>query len=491
MKLRHQLAILLGVPLICQLLFAQVLTANLGQLDKAAAEEVRAKQIIESCQEIKSLLSQYFLRVGLRQIPQSLKRLEPQADKTHDRVSLCLARLQQLTAVDGADKAIQETVQHYVMTVKRAERYATDILNAFAIDQHQPSFAEFLSEAESLQDLSFALQEVFVDEDRIVARYGPLQKSFQPQALSERERLRNWITIFAVSDTILVLGLAIFFGKHTLKRLRSLIDNIGQFSKGNTALVPISGDDELSEIDKEFRVMAKARVEAEETRKSMYQLIQHDLRTPLTSIGLTLQYIQAAEQESMPASISEKLSSVTAESSRLSRLVSSFLDLEALDAGTLKLHRQDIEASDLIEETVESMHALARSKGIRIDSSAENCVIYADSDRLIQVLVNLLSNAIKHSKKNTRVRLVGTADQFAYKICVYNQGQLISEEAQRTLFQRFARLEGTTSHGTGLGLYICKTLVQAHGGSIGFSNDTPGELCFWFSVPISNDADSC
>jgi signal transduction histidine kinase len=281
---------------------------------------------------------------------------------------------------------------------------------------------------------------------------------------------------------VIVLMLSLYFAKSTLHRLRLLISNISEFSKGNCALVKVGGNDELAEIDKAFQDMAKARIEAAETQKSMYQMISHDLRSPLTAISFALGFIQDAADEILPQALKDRLARVSSESNRLSRLASSFLDLEELDTGTLNLNVRSIEARMVIDE-VAALRAMADSKGLEIEVDIEETLIRVDSDRLVQVIVNLLSNAVKYSSANTRIRVKGITENDHYRLSVCNHGKSISVEEQQKLFQRFARLEGTSAPGSGLGLYICKMILEAHGGSISVSSED-GETCFWIWLPI-------
>jgi len=478
-QLRYQAAILLGVPLLCQLGFAYLLVSNLQQLDEAATRESRAKQVIASCQEVRSCFAKYNMLIAVQRID-GAKLAQAQVPRLKAIAENSLERLREATRDDKESAA---KVEDYCRTSTHLQNVFLDIMGAYGKRTDKPAFAEFISEPEALDDLATSLARAISDEDYLLDKYGKVEAQFQPKAFEERLRLRDSITTFAIVDTVIVLLLAVYFGRNTLNRLRKLMINISAFSSGKPEMVVVGGNDELGELDAEFRKMAEARVEAEQRQRSMYAMISHDLRSPLTSVGLSISYVEETGKDVLPEKALNKLHKVNSEIDRLMRLASSFLDLEQLDSGTLKLNRQPIEVNSLVQKSVDAVSGLAEAKGIQlIVSIADASNVVADQDRITQVLINLLSNAIKFSPENSKVTLAGCSHSERYELTVTDEAGGLKPEDHEKLFKRFSQLENTVSGGSGLGLYICKLLVEAHGGSIG-ARSTIGGTGFWFTLP--------
>ncbi|MBX9669230.1 MAG: HAMP domain-containing histidine kinase [Candidatus Obscuribacterales bacterium] len=479
MKLRYQAAILLGIPLLCQLAFAQILVSNLQQLDEAAIEEARAKKAIASCQEVRSCVARYNMLIAVERLDgvanskAKLERLKKIAD----------FNLGELRDATRGDKDSAAKVEDYASTVGYLQKLFVDIMGAYEQEEEKPAFARFLSEGEALEDLATTLSRSVEIEDGLISKYAPLQEKFQPLALAERRKLRDSVIVFAITDAVVVVLLFAYFGRITLRRMHTLMTNISEFSKGRTELEPVGGADELTELDQEFRTMAIARTEADQKQRSMYAMISHDLRSPLTSAGLSLSYVEQVSEGVLPEKAQIKLRKVNAEIDRLMRLASSFLDLEQLDAGSLKLNREIVDLNDLVQAALDAVSALAQAKQISLITAIEAPVtVNVDRDRIVQVLVNLLSNAVKFSPNGSEVKIDCRPINDGHVISIEDAGKGIASEDLAKLFQRFSQLDGTTSGGSGLGLFICKLLVELHGGAIGADSAADGSV-FWFSLP--------
>ncbi|MHB8873158.1 MAG: sensor histidine kinase [Myxococcaceae bacterium] len=224
----------------------------------------------------------------------------------------------------------------------------------------------------------------------------------------------------------------------------------------------------------------------ERQREEFISVVAHDLRAPLTTISLT-----AASLERLPADQHsgdrEKhlLSSINVSTRRLSRMIGDLLDASRLEANRLELRREPANLTELIRGVVERAAAMTKGHPVRL-VSPERLVVEVDPQRLEQVLDNLLSNAAKHSFPGREITVEVEPRQREVTVSVINQGEGLSPEDFPRLFSRFYRgkaaREGTVE-GLGLGLYITKGLVEAHGGTI-WAESTPGESAtFRFTLP--------
>ncbi len=149
---------------------------------------------------------------------------------------------------------------------------------------------------------------------------------------------------------------------------------------------------------------------------------------------------------------------------------------------------QNKDLGSIIDSSFDAVRALAEQKNIKIEKPEDlKEVVYADFDRIVQVLINLLSNAIKYSNEGASVRIfVEKAEEPGFVLIkVIDNGRGIPQEFLAKVFDRFQQVEKSDEKilkGTGLGLAICKAVIEEHGGKIGVDSKQSQETCFWFTV---------
>jgi two-component system, OmpR family, phosphate regulon sensor histidine kinase PhoR len=226
-------------------------------------------------------------------------------------------------------------------------------------------------------------------------------------------------------------------------------------------------------------------MEAERMRSALLATVSHELRSPLTAIsGYTDTLLQDGPWDDRTQR--EFLEVIALSASRLSGLVDNLLDAATLDAGVLKLEPEPVRVERVAERVLAQRRLLATSWTLHLETRPGLPLADADPIRVEQVLANLVDNAIKYSPKGgpIRVRIWPTADG-EVGVSVTDRGNGIPSEAIDHLFERFYRVEGAGAgvKGAGLGLFICKSLVEAHGGRISVES-TPGVgSTFSFTLP--------
>ncbi|MCC7104327.1 MAG: response regulator, partial [Chloroflexi bacterium] len=218
-------------------------------------------------------------------------------------------------------------------------------------------------------------------------------------------------------------------------------------------------------------------------------LVSHELRTPLTSIRGFTELILDGDAGEISDEIASYLMTVRSNTDRLVTLVNDLLDISRIEAGrvTLELGRLDLgallrEAANLIQPQLTASH-----QRLELELPAFLPRLYADHDRLVQVMVNLLSNAHKYSGEEKPIRLSAEWREGAVRIAVADEGIGISSENQRRLFTNFFRaddIEVRKVHGTGLGLAISRALVEMHGGHIEVSSRVGVGSTFTVVLPV-------
>jgi signal transduction histidine kinase len=224
-------------------------------------------------------------------------------------------------------------------------------------------------------------------------------------------------------------------------------------------------------------------------QREFINIAAHELRTPTQSI---LGYSELLQDDPGEHS-AEMLKSLTRNAYRLQALITDILDVARIEAGTLILERQNVDLRDIITTAISDVENQLKVSGKRIEISyshkqiqpareKKEIIIYADKDRILQVLSNLLSNAVKFTKEGT-IEITTTKEDNEVIVKVRDSGSGIDSEIFPRLFEKFA---SKSEKGTGLGLFLSKNITEAHGGRIWAENNPDGiGATFAFSLPIA------
>lgn len=242
------------------------------------------------------------------------------------------------------------------------------------------------------------------------------------------------------------------------------------------------------------------RREVERLKDEFVSVVSHELRTPLTSISGALDLLANGVLQTQPKEAQRMLNIAAKNTDRLVRLINDILDIERIESGKIQMSKQVCDASDLMTQSTEAMEEMAEQLGITLSTSTISARLWADPDRIIQVITNLLSNAIKFSDPGSTVCLSGeiinnlspphplppsSAPYLLFKVT--DTGRGIPADKIESIFERFQQVDASDSRqkgGTGLGLAICRSILQYHGGVI-WAESTLGEGSrFYFTLPI-------
>jgi len=216
--------------------------------------------------------------------------------------------------------------------------------------------------------------------------------------------------------------------------------------------------------------------------------VSHELRTPLTSILGSLGLMRGGTMGEMSPQASTMLDIAYSNCDRLVRIINDILDIEKIESGKVDFNFEVIDLAQLVERSITDNQAYAERCEVTLDvlDSHSGVRIYADKDRILQVMANFLSNAAKFSPRKGHVKISITTSDKTVRVSVHDSGPGIPEDFYDRIFQKFTQADASDERqkgGTGLGLSICKSLVEEHGGTIGFDS-TPGEgTTFHFELP--------
>jgi signal transduction histidine kinase len=219
--------------------------------------------------------------------------------------------------------------------------------------------------------------------------------------------------------------------------------------------------------------------------------VSHELRTPLTSIAASLGLL-ASGRHPLPPPVARLVFLAHSNVQRLVGLVNDILDIARLDSGKAIFHYASIGLLTSVGQAVDATWAIAQGQGlsIRFDASSPSCMVWADADRLVQVLTNLLSNAIKFSPPRGEIVITVEHANSMGRVTVRDHGSGIPDEFRSRIFGRFAQAESgdaRQSGGSGLGLNIAQHIVARHAGTITFENAPDGGAIFCLEIPLLDE----
>lgn len=227
---------------------------------------------------------------------------------------------------------------------------------------------------------------------------------------------------------------------------------------------------------------------AEEMKATFISAVSHELKTPVALIKGYASTLRRADAKWDEATIRESLKVIEEEADHLAELIENLLDASRAQAGNFKLAPVELDIDDLVVRVAKKFEAQTQSHKIIADIASDMPLVFADEARITQVLSNLISNAVKYSPPGSEIRITGRATPSEVIITVADQGVGVPPEERTKIFERFYRSESAIRRGTpgaGLGLYLSKAIVEAHGGRIwveGNGDGQPGAR-FSFSLP--------
>ncbi|MEX2587049.1 MAG: ATP-binding protein [Actinomycetota bacterium] len=231
----------------------------------------------------------------------------------------------------------------------------------------------------------------------------------------------------------------------------------------------------------------RRRKQIDTTKSEVILAVAHELRSPLTSVkGFTSTLLHRWDRFD-DADKKRLLQTINTDVDRVTRLIGELLDVSRLEAGRLTLNRRMVRINDIAAGVVDRLRPRARAHRIDCVFPEQFPQVSADSDKIEQVLTNLVENAVKYTPGGA-IQVVGSVHDSSVWIEVSDEGAGVSAEHKKTVFAKFFRVGANASPGSGLGLYISKGLVEAHGGRIWVENNQGGGAVFTFTLPLIEES---
>ncbi len=255
---------------------------------------------------------------------------------------------------------------------------------------------------------------------------------------------------------------------------------------------------EVGQIASRYNVvmqsLAEAAAKANRMKNEFISTVSHELRTPLTSINASLGLMADGVVGELSSESRDLVRIARENSDRLVRLINDILDIDKIESGKLEYDVQELEIGALVEQTVETHRALAGEQKVLlvVNDEAVGARVRADADRLVQVVTNLLSNAIKFSPEGAPVEVSISRHDGMIRVSVRDRGPGIPKSFHDLVFEKFTQADGSDRRrlgGTGLGLNICRSIVEGLGGHIDFETEAGAGTTLFFDLPEQSGGD--
>jgi two-component system phosphate regulon sensor histidine kinase PhoR len=344
-----------------------------------------------------------------------------------------------------------------------------------------------LRERDKLNQIFKFLHEPIVicnDEDKIVLASKVFLELFQlPREIAQFRTFTDILrTVGVPKEEVKKLSQA----NRKDVRLKIQIDGENRILIAKSAPIFLEeGDEALGVIFKDIT----QQVADEKMKADFHSMIAHDLRSPLSVIQGYVSLLYSGKAGEINEAQGEFLSSVNNKITEITALLNDFLDLNKIDAGFVNLKREDICLNAVIKESIVDLSLLAANRGIELTTEQHepNIIVDGDSLRIKQILRNLIGNAIKYNVDDGWIKVTTEPQQSWVRVKVSDGGIGITPEEMESLFAPYQRASSmeTKIKGVGLGLFIVKKLVEAHGGSVKVESQAGKGSTFTFTMPLA------
>jgi PAS domain S-box-containing protein len=271
--------------------------------------------------------------------------------------------------------------------------------------------------------------------------------------------------------------------------LNKLTDSVLWRKSGGSVPVNVSARELSMGDDKKYLLVlldTSERERLDQLKREFFAMVSHDLRSPLTSLLHMLDSLEAGHLGELNPRGSADVERNQREISRLIKLVDELLDIEKMKSGKFVIEAEFCRVDAIMDPSIAALEHFAKRRDIEIVYAKNDLMVYADSSLLIRVLVNLLSNAVKFSPSKSVINISVIEKDGQFEFSVKDAGRGVPAEFRQRIFEQYEQVEksdATAKGGTGLGLPICKMIVEQHGGRIWVESSNGNGSEFKFSIP--------
>jgi len=335
----------------------------------------------------------------------------------------------------------------------------------------------------------FTEHQLFV-ANPIVSNNKVIGKVYLEVQLTELQQIKEYkykiaivlLLVALVFSFLIALLIQSYISKRLLKLVKTMknVRKTGEFSKP----VNDTGKDEIGTLTKAYNLLMEEIEESQRKKDEFIGIASHELKTPLTSIKGYVEMLNLMEDDPTKKQfVGKALGNIN----KLESLVKDLLDVSKIQSGQLQLNMNEFNMDELIDEAIAASQVNTGTHQIIREDHPGNEIIYGDKQRIEQVLLNLLSNAIKYSPGESKVIVDTKKNEKEFIIKIKDNGIGVPAEEQLEIFERFYRTKDISIHisGFGLGLYICRDIINRHYGRIWVESTGKGSI-FYFTLPLKH-----
>jgi signal transduction histidine kinase len=454
---------LLLFPIVIQLIFFMALCLALSHAQSLSQRQFQAQQLISALDRV--LLDRGTTFTGMVRRSMFNVVLDGKAKtQLQQRIAANIEQVRQSPSVDSTILKSMDEIEASYIAEKEQNLSKLSVLERF----------------QRLADWGASLQGF---HDQIAHK---LQENQEEYAADRRkiDILERILIGGMLLDLIAAFASLFIFNRNLRAALNALTENSLRVPDDNELPNKLHGSDELCIIDNALHISHERLQEAKHRRQAVNAMIAHDVRTPIMAISmLTHKVFNELSAGGNP--LSQDIKRMERHIQSVHNHVEDLLIVEKLDAGKMELKLTEVNLQELLESVCSSFSEAAREKNLSISLDTVSFSVIADRLRLEQVVQNYLSNAIRYSPTGgeINVRLVPSPDEVIVRVVDLGPG--IKQSDQLLLFNKFFQASSANNEkGFGLGLSICKKLIELHGGEVGVSSRPGKGSTFWFSLPI-------
>jgi signal transduction histidine kinase len=288
---------------------------------------------------------------------------------------------------------------------------------------------------------------------------------------------------------VLLMGVAValaWLWRSALQPLVSVADAIGRLTRGDVGTrVADTGPSEIRQVAVAFNDMVSALQQQRERQLAFVGGVAHDLRGPLSALQIAAATLERGVADQMRTG-----ERIRRQIHRMDRMLGDLLDRTRIEAGRLELNRQEVELCELVDRVVEVQRDAAPERTFRPFLPQDPVIVRCDPLRMEQVMNNLVSNAVKYSPPSSDIDIILERDGAAARLSVWDRGIGMSQADLERVFEPFRR-GGNVGNvaGSGLGLFVTRRIVEAHGGRIEVTSTLGSGTVFSVSLPLARDTE--
>jgi signal transduction histidine kinase len=480
-SLTGKILILICLPVLFELGFVGVLVHLQSEAERDAQESLKARELSNSLNKLTASIVDVWQAVSnnrrrwLNQgfLDQRYKQLFPKLRAEYAALDLKIA--------DRPD--LRPMVQKSLSNLNEAEVILDEAVNDLKNGRTDKILHDYDKKTEYLRGLYKGL---ITEEFRMAALHEKeLADTSGARQVAYRQRILKLSLVVMGLNILASFFLAFYLFREIASRLSVISSNAKRFASGKELQPPLTGEDEIAELDKAFRRMAKDVENTANQRQELVNMLTHDLRSPLTTIQGCFDLLSTGSFGALNADGEKFVKLAERNSSVMMLLINDLLDIEKIKSGLMSLNTEDVAVNDLLAEVKESTATWISQHGMELSVEESDYVVHADAEKINRVLYNLVSNAVRYSRAGDKITISAQRHSNDVEIRVADQGSGIPQDKLETIFDRFQQIKGDEKggSGSGLGLSICRSIVQLHNGKIWVTSEVDKGSTFHFTLP--------